>query len=368
MRTLFAKYNLRIGLILAIVFPGVFAFAQPNADLLQIIQRFLPFFAFILIIWILNYEVISFTAFMREKTNSARIRLYSRILIISIISVPLYFVLAFLFRQEDVMLSSLYESNFSAKAWFFICLRIMLFNAGIMLSKYLSDSHRENQRILLENETLKREHIHAIHESLKQQVDPHFLFNSLNTLQSLVKQDSAQSLLFISELSAVYRYMLDRRDRNYVTIRDEIEFLKSYLYLLKIRFGEAIQTRIQVGDDVMKCLIPPHTLQLLAENAVKHNKLSTRKPLLFEIRTDEDFLIVTNNIAARPGSIIASGVGLKNISNRFRLLFGKNVRIERKSDEFTVFLPLINADEYPDYRGRGADSLGPETNTAAIAP
>jgi LytS/YehU family sensor histidine kinase len=257
-------------------------------------------------------------------------------------------VISWLFDQENITLAYAFNNNFSVKGWFFIILRIVLFNAGILVTKYLYDNSLEQRRILVENEALKREHINAVHESLKQQVDPHFLFNSLNTLQSLVKQDSTQALNFIAELSIVYRYMLLRRDSKYVTVKDEIDFLSSYLYLLTIRFGQAITTQIDVDDRFLNSLIPPHTLQLLAENAVKHNKLSVRNPLKIRIYSEGGYLIVSNNLSEKVNESTGSGVGLSNINSRYKLLFGKKIMIKKEAEFFNVYLPIIDNNERID--------------------
>ena len=362
MKSVITKYNLKIGFFLAVVFPGIFSFAQPSSQPADILSSFMNFFVFILIIWILNYAIVDFTPVFRKQTAPYKKRLYLSILFTSAASVPIYLLVGFIFKQQEVTLAYVVNNNFSAKGWFFIILRIILFNAGILLTKYLYDNSLEQRKILLENEELKREHIHAVHESLKQQVDPHFLFNSLNTLQSLVKQNSSQSLLFISELSSVYRYMLLRRDKKYVTVREEIDFLKSYLFLLKIRFGDAIQVQIEVDDHCLESLIPPHTLQLLAENTVKHNKLSTRSPLRVNIRSDQSYLIVDNNISVKTNESVVSGVGLNNINSRYLLLFGKEIRIEKDSACFKIYLPLIDGNERIDYRRRITNSLGFKTD------
>jgi two-component system LytT family sensor kinase len=188
---------------------------------------------------------------------------------------------------------------------------------------------------------LKRENLNALHETLKQQVNPHFLFNSLHTLKSLTKRNPDQAIHFIDELSSVYRYMLLHQDKKIVTIGEEIEFLRSYLYLLKIRFGDAINTEIALPDKLLKHSMPPNTLQLLIENAVKHNALSTKKPLCISIYTKDDYLVVRNNLQFKPEQTSTSShFGLSNISNRYLLLNGRDIIIKKTEKDFLVLLPV----------------------------
>ena len=222
----------------------------------------------------------------------------------------------------------------SVKAWLFLILRVIFFDGLIILVKYLYDSSDEKKQIEFENEFLKRENLNARHEALKQQVNPHFLFNSLNTLKSLIKRDAVNAADFTSELSSVYRYMLLHQDKKVVIVRDEIEFSKSYVYLLKIRFGEAIHTKIEVEEEFLDSLMPPNTLQLLIENAVKHNALSIKKPLFISISNTKSFLIVENNFQPKAVKTMSSNLGLDNIRSRYQLLNGTEVIIKQRRTAF----------------------------------
>ena len=237
----------------------------------------------------------------------------------------------------------------SVKAWLFLSLRIIFFDGLIILVKFIFDSYEEKRQIEFENEFLKRENLNARHEALKQQVNPHFLFNSLNTLKSLVKRNADHAVDFTSELSSIYRYMLLHHDKKVVSLRDEIEFSKSYVYLLKIRFGDSINTRIEVNEEFLDSLMPPNTLQLLIENAVKHNTLSIKKPLFISISATEAFLIVENNFQPKTVTIRSSNLGLDNIRSRYLLLNGKEINIQKNGDSFQVVLPIIRGNEYHHY-------------------
>jgi len=346
------KYYLKTGLALAVLFPGIFVFDKPGKDFIAGSLLFLAIFFSIITMWIYNAIFVDFVKLLRSNSYKKFNPTYANILISLFLAVPIYFILAIIFNQEQVLLSSLLEGNFSAKALFYLILRVMMFDGGLLIIKFLIDNDKEKQRFKLENEVLKSEQLKATHETFKQQVDPHFLFNSLNTLQSLVKQENTdRTLQFIKELSHVYRYMLSSREKNYVTVGEEIEFLRSYLYLLKIRFGRAFNTVISVDQRCASTNIPTHTLQLLAENAVKHNVIRKEEPLTLEIKSDDEHLIVSNNLLPKQHNVQSAGIGLHNINTRYSLLFGKEISISAANGHFTVLLPVINGHEDINHRG-----------------
>ena len=200
----------------------------------------------------------------------------------------------------------------------------------------------ENSRYLtLENELLKREQLQARYESLKQQLSPHFLFNSLSTLGELIYDEPAAAALFVEEMAQVYRYLLRHGEQSAVPLRDEIGFLRSYTYLLQMRFGEGIKLEIDLPAGIEERLVPPLALQLLMENAVKHNTVSRRQPLVVRV----DFrapatLRVRNTRYPRLVPEPTSGIGLSNLTNRVRLLNQQKLLIEQTDHEFLVYLPL----------------------------
>jgi hypothetical protein len=192
-----------------------------------------------------------------------------------------------------------------------------------------------------EAEELKKLNLMIQFESLKNQVKPHFLFNSLNTLTGLVEKDSKQAVKFIAELSKVYRYLLQSSEKELIGLQDELQFTEAYFFLLQTRFGEGIALHINVHENIHQQLLPPLTLQMLVENAVKHNQVSVRKPLKVEIFSEDDqWLIVRNNFQPRRGAA-SNGMGLSNIASKYRLLNQPEMSIENDEHSFTVKLPLI---------------------------
>ncbi|MFM9951214.1 MAG: sensor histidine kinase [Saprospiraceae bacterium] len=193
---------------------------------------------------------------------------------------------------------------------------------------------------LLEAEQLKRAHLTAKYENLKTQVNPHFLFNSLNVLSNLVYKDQDQAVRFIKQLSNVYRYLLDMREQEVVSLETELEVLKDYISLLKIRFGESLNINLTLESDA-GIAIPPLTLQMLVENAVKHNIASKNLPLDISIFRQGDQIVVENNLQSRLNNPESTGIGLINIQERYRHVSDKVVAIENGPHTFRVILPVL---------------------------
>jgi sensor histidine kinase YesM len=340
MRASIAKYHLKEGILIAVIFPAMFIISDSNAT--NIFSRFVSSFLMIFSLWMINFTIIDFTNPKPGVAKKENLNIYWRLTASFILSLVIYISVGLLFDRAGNMISSV-RGNWgnSISSWVYLFLKIFLFNTLIILVKYAYDSNAEKRRIELENEVLKRENLNAMHETLKQQVNPHFLFNSLNTLKSLTKNNPDQAVKFIGELASVYRYMLIHQDKKVVTLGEELDFMRSYLYLLKIRFGEAICTDTQVPDSVLENTMPPNTLQLLIENAVKHNALSIGKPLHISIFVREGYLTVQNNLRAKSVLPASSQLGLNNISSRYLLLKGKDIVIRKIDNNFLVQLPII---------------------------
>ena len=335
-----AAYHLKAGAVVAILFPAIFVFSDPTAA--HIVNRFVISFIIILSLWLMNFILVDFKSAQDSRSKYFIGKRLMQICISCFFSLGIYFFVASLFDLSGSLLSQVDGGRSTdVRDWFFLATRIILFNLLIVLIKYLYDTHSERRRIALENEMLKRENISAVHESLKQQVNPHFLFNSLNTLKALIKHKPDQAVIFLNELSSVYRYMLQHMDKNMVTLGEEMDFLRSYLYLLKIRFGDAINADISVPDELLQYSMPPNTLQLLIENAVKHNRLSQQKPLTITIFPHQDYLTIQNNVQEGGVQETSSRIGLSNISTRYRLLKGRDIVIKKTEDVFQVLLPII---------------------------
>lgn len=198
-----------------------------------------------------------------------------------------------------------------------------------------------------EVEQLKKENLQSQLESLKSQINPHFLFNSLSTLSSLVSEDQKRAEWFIDELASVYRYLLQTNEQSLTTLEQELQFILAYFNLLKTRFGEGIELELEIDERLHSYLLPPLTLQLLIENAVKHNVTSPAQPLLIRIYTDEaNNLYVLNSLRKKQIVVPSNRTGLNNISKKYKLLNQPDVVIRQTDELFQVMIPLIKVKAY----------------------
>ncbi len=202
---------------------------------------------------------------------------------------------------------------------------------------------RQWRQTYLEKEELIKSQWQSRFNSLKSQVNPHFLFNSLNALSVLIDDSPARASQFVDELSTMYRYLLQANDRELTLLSTELKFIESYTHLLETRHGSGIKVRIAVSDHHLACSLPPLTLQLLVENAVKHNVVLPDQPLLIDISTTASGqLQVRNNLQRKKGRVVSNGVGLTNIVAKYRMLTQTDIIVQNGETHFTVILPLLN--------------------------
>lgn len=178
-------------------------------------------------------------------------------------------------------------------------------------------------------------------DALKNQLDPHFLFNSLNVLTSLIEENPENAQRFTTSLSKVYRYVLEQKNKDLVTVDEELDFARTYMTLLKMRFEDSIIFDIPESASNTESKVVPLSLQLLLENAVKHNMVTTSKPLHIKIYETDGMLVVENNLQQKQMVKASSGVGLENIKQRYELLTNKKVNINQQADSFAVAIPML---------------------------
>ncbi|CAN5758231.1 hypothetical protein BH11BAC3_BH11BAC3_11820 [soil metagenome] len=218
-----------------------------------------------------------------------------------------------------------------------LCVNIVfdtLFEAEYILSKY--------KESVQERETVQQLAVSQEFDALKNQVNPHFLFNCFNTLSSLISIDKQKAELFLNELSKVYRYLLKNNEEGVSTVANEIKFIESYYKLLQTRHGEAVQLNMQIDKRYDPYLLPSLSLQLLVENVVKHNALSISKPLVIDIFTSVgNKLVVNNNLQRRVAKAPGNKIGLENIKAKYALLRQPGFQVMEDEKNFTVVLPLM---------------------------
>ena len=209
----------------------------------------------------------------------------------------------------------------------------------VFLSTLFISSFIRNQQTRLENQRLVAENIRNRHEALKNQLNPHFLFNSLNTLDGLIGFDDEKAHNYLQNLSSTFRYTIQNKE--ITTLKDELSFAEAYAYLMKIRYGDNLKIQYAVDEKYNLYYITPLCLQVLIENAIKHNVINDRHPLTIHIETTEKEAIrVSNTIQPKLDVEAGEGIGLANLVERYHLLFGMDVVID-KNDVFSVEIPLI---------------------------
>ncbi|MDO9510364.1 MAG: histidine kinase [Bacteroidales bacterium] len=193
-------------------------------------------------------------------------------------------------------------------------------------------------------EILERELEGIRYETLKSQMSPHFLFNSLNVLSGLIPSQAKDAREFVDVFAGVYRYVLENIDHNLVQLEDEINFSKKYIYLQQKRYGEHLNYSIHIEAEALRLYLPPLSLQVLLENAIKHNALDRKRPLFIELRIESNQLSVKNNLIPRVSKPFSSGLGIKHLKTRYGV-FGLSPIFETDQHHYTAILPLIPVDE-----------------------
>jgi sensor histidine kinase YesM len=266
-----------------------------------------------------------------KRTNLITFTVFMGYAIIMGITIP-YIIDRFLWGMSGI--SVFYDVSVKAFMTTVISLIIFYFyNTNLISTNWIKSIEK--------NEELKRENLLAKYEALKNQVNPHFLFNNLNTLSGMVEQKSELATDFIKKLSDIYRYILDQNEKELVSINDELKFIEDYIFLSKMRFGEGLifNSCITNGQNIQ---VIPIGLQILVENAIKHNIISDDMPLKIEMEIEDGFIMVKNNLQKK--KTINSGkepLGLENLKKRYAYLSGSTVEIIESDGKFIVKLPII---------------------------
>lgn len=214
-------------------------------------------------------------------------------------------------------------------------------NVILMIVLEASIFFNESKEAKGKAESLEKQLSQIKFEVLKNQINPHFMFNSLNVLSGLIDNDSAKAQEFINEFSMIYRYVLETIEKPLVTLSEELGFVRSYFFLQEIRYGSNLTLEVNIPAELLKFYLPPLSLQIVLENAIKHNAISTSKPLKIEIFYDKTWVSVRNNIQARISSVYSSGLGQKNMIKRYAMISDKVPEFIVEANHYLVKLPLI---------------------------
>lgn len=207
---------------------------------------------------------------------------------------------------------------------------------------------RKQHMMAMEYQELLTENAKNRYESLKSQLNPHMLFNSLNTLSTIVDESSEKAQEYIQGLSYVLRYTLQESENMTVNTEEEVRFSLTYLFLQKMRYEDNLRYEINVSDEAKRKQVPPMSLQLLIENAIKHNQISSKTPLTIDIHVEDDEWLVVSNIIHPKfdmRNVHATGIGLENLNRRYELLFNRNIIVDKRNGVFTVKIPLVEPDK-----------------------
>lgn len=258
---------------------------------------------------------------------------------------------------EDIifgLIRRIYHGEIANVPFLPILLGSIVFSFGILAMYDTIYAISNWKKAVIEAERLRKENLQSQLDSLRSQVNPHFLFNSLNTLTSLVHDQPDLSVQFIQHLSATYRHVLEFRDQTLISLADELKCIESYLFLLQIRFEAGLKVEMNIDEEAKKKYIVPLALQILIENAIKHNIASQNRPLRVEITlTPNQELMVKNNLQRKNLDIPSTQTGLDNIRSRYLLISGKNIEVIEQHGYFSVTLPLITLEKYADSDHRG---------------
>ncbi|MBW7675346.1 2TM domain-containing protein [Chryseobacterium chendengshani] len=275
-----------------------------------------------------------------EATQKRAVLSIISILIANFILVYFCNYINFVVFQKSATTEEFFRGKYNFINWFMVNIALLI-SAFLHAKGFMEELKKTSRKEVVEQKLIAKS-ANAQFESLKNQLDPHFLFNSLNVLSSLIDEDPHKAQDFTASMSKIYRYVLEQKDKELVTVEDEMEFAKTYCDLLKTRFENSVDFVFEVKDQDLKRFVVPLSLQLLLENCIKHNLATSSKPLLIRIFTEGDTLCVENNLQIREQIKESAGIGLANIVQRYSLLTDKNVFIEKSKDYFKVKLPVLN--------------------------
>jgi LytS/YehU family sensor histidine kinase len=219
-----------------------------------------------------------------------------------------------------------------------ICAGTVIFLTLVYEVLFLSKERELDVRIV---DQLDKERLYAELNSLKSELDPHFVFNSLTTLSHLISVDTDKAQTFINKLAQVYKYLLMNKDRELISLNDELKFIDDYFFLLRIRYDDKVKLSLAISDYTEKIMILPCSLQLLVENAIKHNQFTNKDHLHISVTKEEEYLRVENNVMMKQYAMDSTRIGLNNLSNRYRLLYQKDIVVQKTDRSFAVKIPLI---------------------------
>ncbi|MEM6719421.1 MAG: histidine kinase [Bacteroidota bacterium] len=320
-------------------------FSTVDEAVIESLVLFPMVFLFLFFIYWMRLKVLnsSFTKkFIAEKPSNRMLLIVGLILASTIVITVSSKLVSLLFLEKE-------EENQEFLGWLFVTIFISVLVVTIFiyfLEEYVS-SINDKHKMAEEISNYELEKTHAKYNALKKQLNPHFLFNSFNSLLTLIHFDSPKAEKFVEELSSIYRYNLSKSDELVVRLSEELQMIDSYIHLQKIRFGDALQYKTTINFEADKLLLPPMTLQLLVENAIKHNKINRDHPLQIQVHVEEDEVYVSNNLQLKERydtKVDSFGIGISNIESQIKLISNKTIQITQNEHAYKVVVPLLKTE------------------------
>lgn len=338
------KWN---AILYGLLFSGLGAFSylllvnytELSAHVADVLYSKGAFVFFVAAFNVLGYSTLRISSWMNDQ-YALNIRKRWKIVVIYAIVMLLLLLLNYSLLVVAKMLVGMDDPLIFPNGGWRILLVVWLVELVILGLLLANRSIQNTLKLQQEAAALQKENNTARYTALQNQLNPHFLFNSLNTLIAEIEYNPDNAVRFTKNLSSVYRYVLQSQDKTLVSLGEELEFLDSYLFLHKVRLGDCISCVCDIPADLTEAMLPPLTLQLLVENVIKHNTITSARPMKIDIFVQEDRLVGANLVQPRK-SRESSGIGLKNLSNRCKLMLGEEIRALHEKEMFIVKVPLL---------------------------
>lgn len=341
MKFFIKRYNLKVGLIISflaavIVSTPKIAISEESSLILELLKSFLYNFIFVTICWLINSWILQ-----KVRNRSPYV-----VGVVGIICCAFWALIIYVFTYIllDNSNNFLINKNLLQQLDFRGVLLVQLVRGAtiggiVFFIVYHFNVLIQNQEAKAKNEKLERDQLTSKVNALEQQLSPHFFFNALSTLKAIATDQNIKT--YIVKLSSIYRYMLRIEENHVVALADELEIVEAYWYIQEQRFGDGIQLTMDISDEARKLNVPPMAVQMLLENAIKHNTTSIQRPLRISITTGEKYLEVKNELQLKPGDTSSTQKGLQNIVDRYALIANEQVEIRKDENYFTVKIPLL---------------------------
>lgn len=325
-------------LLVSLFYPVFFAYIDRNNSISSLVIEFIFTAARLSVITLVVYGVIRLNNLLFAKVAVYWVRYILELLII--LFTCYWFLYAFVAFIDSPLTGSnpADPSLWTFRRYIGLYMLATIFIYMFMTALNIFQVARQKEAL---SEQLQREYAQVRLQALKSQVNPHFLFNSLSVLSSLVHVDPELSEKFIHQLAKAYRYILEQKELELVSLQEEIGFLDAYFFLLQIRFENKVRLEKNIPPGYLSYKLPPLTLQLLMENAVKHNKMSAQDPLIIQLVIHDGQLIIENNVSHRDQPESSTGIGLENIMRRYAMVSNEKPVVSNDGNQFIVTIPLI---------------------------